>query len=93
MPTPCATRCGPTPPVPGAHAVVIDAESIAFVDVTAVRMLDELAQTMADADVTLAIAHDIGQVRDLLASGDHTVAALRVFRTVQDAVVAFDGST
>jgi SulP family sulfate permease len=78
---------------PGTHAVVIDAESIAFVDVTAVRMLDELAQTMADADVTLAIAHDIGQVRDLLASGDHTVAALRVFRTVQDAVVAFDGST
>jgi SulP family sulfate permease len=66
----------------GTRAVVIDAESIAFVDVTAVRMLDGLAESLAEDGVTLAIAHDIGQVRDLLG----TAEALRVFPTLRDAV-------
>jgi hypothetical protein len=60
---------------PGTHAVVIDAESIAFVDVTAVRMLLELAAT----GVRLARAHGVGQVPDLLDRGQHTAAALLVY--------------
>ena len=51
---------------PGTRAVVIDAESMPFVDVTAVRVLGELAEELAEGGVTLMVAHDIGQVRDLL---------------------------
>ena len=66
---------------------MIDAETIPFVDVTAVRMLDELAETLADAGVTLAIAHGVGQGRDLLHPRDES-AGLQVFATVRDAVAA-----
>ena len=51
---------------PGVPGVVLDAESIPFVDVTAVRMLDELADDLARDGQQLVIAHDLGQVGDLL---------------------------
>jgi sulfate permease, SulP family len=37
-----------------------------FVDVTAVRMLVELTDTLDTAGVRFAMAHDVGQVRDLM---------------------------
>ncbi len=49
------------------RAVVLDAETIPFVDVTAVKMLDRPRRRSAQLGVRLVIAHDIGQVRDLLA--------------------------
>ena len=67
------------------RALVIDAETIAFVDVTAVRMLDVLAGDLARQGVVLAIAHDIGQVRDMLAEGEVT-ESLRVFATIDSAI-------
>ena len=57
-----------TPPQPGTRGVVLDAEAIAFVDITAVRMLDELADDLAVTGQQLVIAHDLGQVGDLLAA-------------------------
>ena len=36
---------------PGTRAVIIDAEAIAFIDITAVRMLEELASDLANAGV------------------------------------------
>jgi MFS superfamily sulfate permease-like transporter len=51
---------------PGVGAVVIDAETVAFVDVTAVRMLGELAAELDREKVALAIAHGVGQVRDVV---------------------------
>ena len=54
----------------GTRGVVLDAEAVAFVDVTAVRMLDELASDLARDGQRLVIAHDVGQVGDLLAA-DH----------------------
>ena len=53
---------------PGTRGVVLDAEAVAFVDVTAVRMLDELASDLARDGQQLVIAHDLGQVGDLLAA-------------------------
>lgn len=70
---------------PETRAVVIDAQTIAFVDVTAVRMLDVLAGDLARESVVLAIAHDIGQVRDMLSEGEVT-ETLRVFPTIDAAV-------
>jgi high affinity sulfate transporter 1 len=70
------------------HAVVLDAETIAFVDITAVRMLRELAGDLKAASVRLAIAHEIGQVRDLISNGDGDAATVPVYPTIQAAVDA-----
>jgi high affinity sulfate transporter 1 len=70
---------------PAVHAVVIDAETIPFVDVTAARMLSELADDLARADVTVAMAKDIGQVRDVLTRSG-AMQDLRMYPTVQAAV-------
>ena len=67
------------------RAVILDAETIAFADVTAVRMLDELADELARRRITLALAHGIGQVRDMLRAGDGP-AHLRLYTTVQQAI-------
>ncbi|MGH8951798.1 MAG: SulP family inorganic anion transporter [Acidimicrobiia bacterium] len=71
----------------GVRAVVVDAETIPFVDVTAVRMLTELAEELEREKVTLAIAHGIGQVRDLIPTdgGEHGPA---VYRTLDEALAA-----
>ncbi len=48
------------------HAVILDAETIAFVDVTAAQMLDQLAGDLRRRGVRLMIARDVGLVRDVL---------------------------
>jgi sulfate permease, SulP family len=71
----------------GVHAVVLDAETVPFVDVTAARMLDELTADLRRRGVRLVIARDVGQVRDVLASsGDD--AAPEYFPSVRAAVDA-----
>jgi SulP family sulfate permease len=76
--------------IPGTRGVVLDAEAIPFVDVTAVRMLDELADDLMRNDQELAIAHDLGQVGDLLAAQPET--SLQVFATIDEAIASIDGS-
>jgi anti-anti-sigma factor len=72
---------------PEVRSVVIDAEAIAFIDVTAARMLAELAETLAETGVTLVVAHEIGQVRDLLHPSDSPdPGPLRVYPSVRQAV-------
>jgi sulfate permease, SulP family len=73
---------------PGTRAVVFDAVTIAFVDVTAVGMLTELAEDLDGAGVRLPFAHDIGQVRDLLRLGDGVDGRVLVYPTVRAAVEA-----
>ena len=75
---------------PGVKGVVLDAESMPFVDVTAVRMLDELAADLERSGQQLVIAHDLGQVGDLLAEAD-TDIELQVFRTIPEAIAAVEG--
>jgi MFS superfamily sulfate permease-like transporter len=72
---------------PGVKGVVLDAESMPFVDLTAVRMLDELADDLERAGQRLVIAHDLGQVDDLLGTVD-THFRPPVFRTIPEAIAA-----
>jgi SulP family sulfate permease len=73
---------------PGTHAVILDAEAIAFVDATAVKALTELAESFGP-DVQLAVAHDLGQVRDLLRTAAGDDGPLVVYPTIRAAVEAF----
>jgi high affinity sulfate transporter 1 len=71
---------------PGTRAVVLDAESMPFIDVTAVEMLVRLGETLDDGGVSLVIAHDIGQVRDVIDRGEGNEPRVRVYPTVRAAV-------
>jgi sulfate permease, SulP family len=72
----------------GVNAIVLDFQTVPFVDVTAVRMLNQLTADLRRDGVRLVYARDVGQVRDMLADpGEHGTAP-QYFRTVQDAVDA-----
>jgi high affinity sulfate transporter 1 len=70
------------------RAVVLDAESMAFIDVSAARMLSALTEELARSGVRLLIAHDIGQVRDVLRRTGADPSLRQVYRTVAEAVQA-----
>jgi sulfate permease, SulP family len=73
---------------PGIKAIVLDAASVAFLDVTAAEMLSQAAEDLHARGVELLVARDIGEVRDVLRdTGDEHELAL-VYRTVQAAVDA-----
>jgi SulP family sulfate permease len=76
---------------PDTKALVVDAGAMSFIDVTAIRMLDELAESLADTGVTLALAQGVGQVRDLLRGGD--AKGVRMYRTLGEAVADLGGPT
>jgi MFS superfamily sulfate permease-like transporter len=46
--------------------VVLDAETVPFVDLTAAQMLADLDRDLTRDGVALLLARDIGQVRDIL---------------------------
>jgi SulP family sulfate permease len=69
------------------HAVVLDAETIAFIDVTAAQMLGEVADECERRDVAFAVARDVGEVRDVL----RHQTGLHTYPTVQAAVDALTG--
>jgi sulfate permease, SulP family len=70
------------------RAIVLDAESIPFIDVTASRMLANLTDELHDRDVRLLIAREIGQVRDVVRHVIATPAPTNTYTTVQAAVDA-----
>ena len=51
---------------PSVRAVVLDAETIPYIDVTAAHMLIQLGGDLEREDVRLVMARDIGQVRYVL---------------------------
>jgi sulfate permease, SulP family len=71
----------------GAKAVIIDAETVPFVDVTSVNMLSELAEELGRSAVRLGLAKDIGQVRDLL-PGSGEEGSVEIYDTIEEAVAA-----
>jgi SulP family sulfate permease len=75
----------------GTRGVVLDAEAIAFIDVTALRMLEEVAADLARDDRLLVLAHDLGQVGDLLARSGAD-SPVRVYRTIDEAIAAVSGT-
>ncbi|MGK2937382.1 MAG: SulP family inorganic anion transporter [Solirubrobacteraceae bacterium] len=74
----------------GVHAVVIDAEAVPTIDITAAHMLHELHDELAAEGVRFVLARDVGQVRDVLlrTAGDQDPAITSVFATVAKAVRA-----
>ncbi len=71
---------------PGTRLVVLDASNIAFLDVTAVEMLDQLADSLHEQGVALRVARDIGGVRDVLRKAAAQDDLKEVYASVQDAV-------
>ena len=71
----------------GVHAVVLDLETVPFVDVTAAEMLGRLRDELDARGVRLYVARDVGQVRDVLR---RTGEDRRVYPTIADAVRAAD---
>jgi anti-anti-sigma factor len=76
---------------PGTTAVILDAETVPMIDITAVRMLNELAESLEREGVRFAIARDVGMVRDLIERADQTGDLTNVYPTVQAAVDALHG--
>ncbi len=72
----------------GIRAVVLDAETIPFIDVTASRMLGDLSEDLRHRDIELLVARDIGQVRDVLRHVVDNPSLQRMYPTVQAAVDA-----
>jgi SulP family sulfate permease len=70
----------------GVRAVVLDLETVPFVDVTAAEMLGRLDEELGAIGVRLLIARDVGQVRDVLRTAG--AGTRRVFPTVGQAVDA-----
>jgi high affinity sulfate transporter 1 len=73
---------------PGTEAVVIDAETVPFLDISAVRMLDGLAEDLRRDGIRLLLARDVGQVRDVLEKAGGDEALTQIYPTVREAVAA-----
>ena len=68
------------------QTVILDAETIPFVDVTAAEMLDRVAADLRREGVRLVIARDVGLVRDVLDQVASETALHDVYPTVRAAV-------
>jgi SulP family sulfate permease len=73
---------------PSTRAVVLDAETIPFVDVTAARMLMLLGADLDRQGVRLVVARDVGQVRDVLRRTEAELRLAAAYPTVKEAVEA-----
>jgi SulP family sulfate permease len=67
---------------------VLDCETMPSVDVTAARMLSQLAADLAKRGVRLVLAAEIGQVRDMVAAVSDHGQVPGYHRTVAEAVRA-----
>jgi SulP family sulfate permease len=76
---------------PDVRTVVIDAETVPAIDVTAAKMLAELCTDLERDHVRLVLAREIGQVRDVLSVADGDGRTIEVFSTVRAAVIAAMG--
>jgi anti-anti-sigma factor len=76
---------------PGTRAVVLDAETAPYIDVSAARMLIEVAGDLRRFGVELVITRDVGQVRDVLRRAEDGAPLPRAYPSVRDAVEAVTG--
>lgn len=68
------------------RVVVLDAETSPSIDVSAAEMLVQLQTTLRRSGIDLRIAHDIGQVRDVLDDATRSGERLAIFATVDEAL-------
>ena len=69
------------------HGVVLDAQSVPSIDITAADMLAELARELERRGIGFSVARDLGQVRDVLRHSDAADLAT-AFQPSVDAAVA-----
>ena len=67
---------------PGTRAVILDAESVPSVDVSAADMVEGLRHRLEDHHVRLVIAREFGQVHDVFTTAEPGRRALDVYPTV-----------
>ena len=72
----------------GITAVVLDCETMPFVDVTAARMLNQLVTDLHRQRVRLVLASETGQVRDMMAAVSDHRQTPGYHRTVAEAIRA-----
>ena len=75
----------------GVTGVVLDAESVPSIDVTAARMLAEVADELQRDGIGFVMARDVGQVRDILREADETDRP-RMATTIPEAVAMASGT-
>jgi anti-anti-sigma factor len=73
---------------PGTRAIILDAETVPFIDVTAATMLIGVTEDLEAQGVRLVIARDIGQVRDVLGRAGRPSAPTPAYPSLQAAVEA-----
>jgi sulfate permease, SulP family len=75
--------------VEGTKAIVLDGETVPFIDVSAAQMLAAVAEDLERDGIQFVLARDVGQVHDVLnrQKADQPVA-IRTYPTVQAAVTA-----
>jgi high affinity sulfate transporter 1 len=77
---------------PNVRAVVIDAETIPSLDVTASHMLVELGHDLHDEGKRLVFAREVGQIRDVLGS-ERVSTAIELYPSVRAAVEALSAES
>src|SRR5512132_449818 len=78
---------------PGTRAVVLDAETAPFIDVSAARMLVQVTDDLRRLGVELVLTRSVGQVRDVLRRADTAATLPPAYPSVRAAVEALsDGS-
>ena len=70
------------------RAVVLDAETIPFIDVTSARMLADLTDELRERSVQLLIAREVGQLRDVVRHVVNERVLTNLYPTVEAAVHA-----
>jgi MFS superfamily sulfate permease-like transporter len=73
---------------PGNRTVILDAETVPSIDVSAADMLESLRDRLEARHVRLVVAREFGQVHDVLAAAEPGHRALEVYPTVRAAVAA-----
>ena len=68
------------------HSVVIDAETVPFIDVTAAEVLDQVARDLLADGLRVVIARNIGQVRDVIGAAPGDSILDTAYPTVDEAV-------
>ena len=77
--------------VAGVHAVILDAETTPFVDITAARMLVATHDELGANGVRLMLARDVGQVRDVLGCITQDADLTTTYPTIAAALNAIGG--
>jgi sulfate permease, SulP family len=73
------------------RAVVIDGESMPYIDTSAVEMLEHLERDLHQRGITLALSRDIGAVRDIVRRANSEDHQITIYPTIQAAVDALNG--